>query len=115
APDGKTLILVAEDRGRVALFRIGADGKGFAKVYGEGTNHSVSTRGGATVFVHEDATHPPEIYALDPARPAPRRLTQLNDALLAGLDLGRSESREIAGANGDKIQMWVTYPPNFDP
>jgi hypothetical protein len=72
-------------------------------------------RGGAAVFVHEDSAHPAEIYALDPGKPSPRRLTQFNDALLAGLDLGRTESREIAGANGDKIQMWVTYPPGFDP
>jgi len=115
APDGKTLTLVAEDRGRVALFRIGADGRGFAKVYGDGANQSVSVRGGAAVFVHEDSAHPAEIYALDPGKPSPRRLTQFNDALLAGLDLGRTESREIAGANGDKIQMWVTYPPGFDP
>jgi len=115
APDGKTLVLVAEDRGSVALFRIGADGKGFARAYGEGTNHSVSVRGGATVFVHEDSTHPAEVYALDPGKPAPRRLTHLTDAVLATLDLGRSESREITGANGDRIQMWVTYPPGFDP
>ena len=115
APDGKSLILVAEDRGRVALFRIGTDGSGFAKVYGEGTNHSISVRGGAILFMHEDATHPAEVYALDAGRLVPRRLTRFNDALLAGFDLGRSESREITGANGDRIQMWVTYPPGFDP
>jgi dipeptidyl aminopeptidase/acylaminoacyl peptidase len=113
-PDGKTLILNAEDRGRVALFRIGADGKGISKIYGEGTNHSVTARGSALLFMHEDSSHPAEIYALDPGKSAPRRLTQFNDALLAALDLGRTESREVVGANGDRIQMWVTYPPGFD-
>jgi dipeptidyl aminopeptidase/acylaminoacyl peptidase len=113
-PDGKSLVLNAEDRGRVALFRIGADGKGISKIYGEGTNHSVTARGGALLFVHEDSAHPPEIYALDPGKGVPRRLTRFNDALLATLDLGRTESREVVGANGDRIQMWVTYPPGFD-
>ncbi len=115
ASDGRTLTLVAEDRGRVALFRIGADGTGITKVYGEGSSSGISVRGGATVFVNEDSTRPAELFALDPGKIAPRRLTRFNDARMAGIELGRSESREFTGAQGDRIQMWVTYPPGFDP
>jgi dipeptidyl aminopeptidase/acylaminoacyl peptidase len=115
APDGRTLTLVAEDRGKVAIFRIGADGKGFAKVYGEGTSSGPAVAPSATVFANEDSTRPAELFALDAGKSAPRRLTRFNDALMAGLDLGKSESREFTGAQGDRIQMWVTYPPGFDP
>ena len=118
SPDGRTLFLVAEDRGRVALFRIGTDGKGFARIYAEGTSSGVRAQGGAVVFVNENSTRPGELFALDPVKGATgvaRRLTHFNDALMARLELGKSESREFAGAEGDRVQMWVTYPPGFDP
>ena len=118
SPDGRTLFLVAEDRGRVALFRIGTDGKGFARIYAEGTSSGVRAQGGAVVFVNENSTRPGELFALDPVKGAmgvARRLTHFNDALMARLELGKSESREFAGAEGDRVQMWVTYPPGFDP
>jgi dipeptidyl aminopeptidase/acylaminoacyl peptidase len=115
SPDGRTLFLVAEDRGRVALCRIGTDGKGFARIDGEGTNTSPRARAGAVVFLHEDSTHPGELFALDPGKGVARRLTHFNDGLMAGLVLGRTESREFTGAEGDRVQMWVTYPPDFDP
>jgi dipeptidyl aminopeptidase/acylaminoacyl peptidase len=115
APDGRTLTLVAEDRGQVALYRMGADGKGFAKFYGEGTSSGPAVGATAVVFANENSTRPAELFALDTGKLIPRRLTRFNDALMAGLDLGKGESREFTGANGDRIQMWVTYPPGFDP
>jgi dipeptidyl aminopeptidase/acylaminoacyl peptidase len=115
SPDGRSLVLVAEDRGRVALFRIGVDGKGFAKIYGEGSSGGPAVSGASVLFANEDSTRPPELFALDAGKTAPRRLTRFNDARMAGFDLGRSESREFTGAQGDRIQMWVTYPPGFDP
>lgn len=115
SPDGRTLTLVGEDRGKVALFRIGVDGTGFAKIHGDGTSSGVSVRGGATVFANEDSTRPAELFALAAGKGAPRRLTRFNDALMAGLELGRTESLEFTGAEGARVQMWITYPPGFDP
>jgi dipeptidyl aminopeptidase/acylaminoacyl peptidase len=114
APDGRTLTLLAEDRGQVALYRMGADGKGFSKIYGEGSSGGPAVGAAATVFANENATRPAELFALDAGKLLPRRLTKFNDAFMAALDLGKTESREFTGANGDKIQMWVTYPPGFD-
>ena len=115
SPDGRSLYLNAEDHGRVAIFRIGGDGKGFAKVYGDGTSSGLRAGAAGLVFAHEDSTHPAELWALDPSRDkAPRRLTGFNDALAAKWDLGKTESREFTGAEGDRVQMWITYPPGFD-
>jgi len=52
---------------------------------------------------------------------APQRIEQFNDALLARLKLGAVEEVSYTGASmtgqgaGDPVQMWLTYPPNFDP
>jgi dipeptidyl aminopeptidase/acylaminoacyl peptidase len=118
SPDGRTLFLVAEDRGRVALFRMGTDGKGLSRIYGEGTSTGLRARAGAVVFLNETSSRPGELFALDPAKGAmgmARRLTHFNDALMTRLALGKTESREFTGAEGDRVQMWVTYPPDFDP
>ncbi len=72
-------------------------------------------RGGSILFLNEAANRPSEVYALDAARGTARRLTRFNDAVLATLDLGRTESREFRGAGGDTVQMFVTYPAGFDP
>ncbi|NIQ93134.1 MAG: S9 family peptidase, partial [Desulfuromonadales bacterium] len=44
-----------------------------------------------------------------------RRLDQFNDEILADVDMGTYESVTYSGADGDEIQMWVHYPPGFDP
>ena len=73
SPDGRFLFLNAEDHGRVAIFRIGADGKGLAKVYGDGTSSGVRAGAAGLVFAHEDSAHPAELWALDPSKDkAPR-------------------------------------------
>ena len=48
-----------------------------------------------------------------PGTGAATKLTDFNDAALAKLTQGRFESVTYKGANGDDIQMWVVYPPNF--
>ncbi len=113
--DSKTLWVTSEDRGVVAIFRLAADGSGLSRVYAEGSSSGLSAKGGAVLFSNETSNRPSEIHALDPARGAVRRVTRFNDTLLSTLDFGRTESREFTGAGGDKVQMWVTYPPGFDP
>ncbi len=43
------------------------------------------------------------------------RLTHLNDALLARLDLPKLESFTFAGAENTTVQAFLIRPPNFDP
>ena len=47
----------------------------------------------------------------------PRRLERFNDDLLATLGFGSARTRtlRIQGAQGDEVQMWLVYPPGFDP
>ena len=43
------------------------------------------------------------------------KLFTANDTALAGFDFGKVESVTYKGANNADIQMWVVYPPGFDP
>ena len=91
-----------------------ADGSGLSRIHADG-RPGLSARGGSILFLNEASNRAAEVHALDAARGTARRLTRFNDALLATLDLGRTESRELRGAGGDLVQMFVTYPAGFDP
>ena len=113
--DSRTIFVTSEDRGSVPVFRMAAaDGSGLTKMYGEGTSTGLAVRAGTVVFLNEASNRPADLFAWDSARGTVRRLTKFNDALLATLDLGRTESREFRGAGGDSVQMFVTYPTGFD-
>lgn len=113
--DGKRLWLQAEEKGVVPVFAMNADGSGFAKLVAHGTNTELDSANGQLVFLGETTSRAPELFALDAATGKPRQLTRFNDALFAGLDLGKVESHEFKGAGGDTVQAWVVYPPGFDP
>ena len=90
------------------------DGGGFGKVVADGSNTELDSAGGQLVFLREDSLRAPELFALDPSG-KPRQLTRFNDALFARLDLGKVESHTFQGAGGDSVQLWLTYPPGYDP
>ena len=115
SPDGQTLWLTAEEKGLAPVFRLNADGTGLTALYREGTSGSLRAEGGSIVFLNDNTSRPAELFALDPATGAARQLTHFNDAVLAGLDLGRVESYTFTGAAGATIQGWLVYPPGYDP
>ena len=113
--DGQRLWLQAEDRGVVPVFAMNANGSGFAKLVAEGSNTEIDSANGQLVFLNETTSRAPELFALDASSAKPRQITHFNDALFAGLDLGKVESREFQGAGGETVQLWLVYPPGFDP
>ena len=113
--DGRTLWVQAEQQGRVPLFKMRSDGSGFKRVLADGNHTDIDSARDQLVFLHESLQQPPELFVLDAARGTARQLTHFNDALMATLDLGRSESHSFTGAAGDTVQLWLTYPPGYDP
>ncbi len=114
AEDGRSLWLVAEKEGRVPLFKLGADGKGLSEAFATATSTGLDAARGHVVFLNESMSRPAELFVLDARSGKTRQLTRFNDALIASLDLGRVESHSFKGADGDTVQLWLTYPPGFD-
>jgi dipeptidyl aminopeptidase/acylaminoacyl peptidase len=113
AADGRTLWLQAEQGGRVPLFSLRGDGTNLAQVLPGGSITELDSAGGTLVFLHESTQRAAELYTLDGGKA--RQLTHFNDDLFARLDLGKVEARTFAGAGGDPVHLWLTYPPGFDP
>jgi len=114
SPDGKTLWLLAEEKGLVPVFKLNANGTGLTAVHKQGTANNLEVQAGNVVFLKNSVTQPDELFALDPATGKVRQLTQFNADVMAKLDLGRTEEFWFEGAAGDRIHGWLTYPPDYD-
>lgn len=75
----------------------------------------VQVAGRALVGLRQSISAPPELVSIDARTGKVRDISAANTRTLATYDLGKVESVTYKGANGDDIQMWVVYPPGFDP
>ena len=111
--DGRTLYGAIDDAGTTRVYELPLTGKPRA-LTGESSFSGLSVAPGAIAAVRQSFIEPPTPVSLDPGRGTVRKLSTINDALLADTALGSFESVTYAGANGADIQMWVNYPPGFD-
>lgn len=74
-----------------------------------------SGRSTALVGLRQSFSEPPTLVRIDLRSGAAVKLSSFNDDILAKVDFGRVESVTYKGAKDADIQMWVIYPPNFDP
>lgn len=122
-PDGRALLVSAQDRGRTSVFRValGADGRAAgapAVLVGAGHNGGAVLGGRVLAWTHDDAQHPAEVWTgtlgADGVTDG-RALTNRNVARLAGVDLPALEPFGFRGAKGDSVFGWVLKPANFQP
>jgi dipeptidyl aminopeptidase/acylaminoacyl peptidase len=112
--DGQALLLCAEDQGARHLWRFDLPDRRAERVHSGGWVDGYAKAAGTLVLRCDSLMHPPQIHALLPGEPA-RRIETFNDALLGALQLGRCETVQVTGAQGDAVQMRLVYPPGFDP
>jgi dipeptidyl aminopeptidase/acylaminoacyl peptidase len=116
--DGKTIYFHAGHNAQNAIFSIPANGGEHTMVFGEGTNGNVSiagSRGLDLIFTHHNLDQPTEIYRIDNRGRNLTQLTRFNDERLADINFGRVEDVTYKGADGADVQMFIVYPPDFDP
>ena len=112
--DGQAVLFAAEQRGQRHLWRFDLPDRRAEVVVRGGWVEGFDKAAGTVLTVASSASHPARATALLPGAP-PRRIESFNDALMATLAIGRSEAIEVTGALGDKVQVWLTYPPGFNP
>ena len=117
APDSAALYLLVEDRGRHGLFRLGLGDALPTPVAPSGTigGFAVSRNGKRIAFDRATLSHPPALFAIGADGSGERSIETLNRALLARAALGATREFTVKGWGGDPVQVWVTFPPRFDP
>lgn len=115
--DSRGLFGAIDDAGSVRIYELPL--RGSPRAVSSGSNLGSLALAGSKkpvlLGLAESFAMPPTLVRIDPKTGATTALSHHNDAALAQMKLGRFESVEYAGANGDPIQIWVNYPPDFDP
>jgi dipeptidyl aminopeptidase/acylaminoacyl peptidase len=105
--DGATLTYSISDRGNVHVARVRvADGAVETLVSGERWATAAHAAAGRVAFVHTAPDCPGDVAVCDWTGGNERRLTRVNDELLAGIDLPRVERRRFEGPHGG-VEGWL--------
>lgn len=115
--NSQSLYIQCADRGDVALFEVDLHGE-IRKILGDRRaclGASFSAQSGQLAVLIGDQATPGDVYLVDPATGAERRLTRVNDSALGQRWLARPEKFQYASADSTPIDGWLMYPPGFDP
>jgi len=117
SPDSDALMFVAEDQGRVGLYRLPLAGAtpDLLAPGGVIAGFACSRNGGVLAFARATASHPTALFAARGDGTAAREIESMNRALLARHALGDVREFTVKGWHGEPVQVLVTYPPGFDP
>jgi dipeptidyl aminopeptidase/acylaminoacyl peptidase len=75
----------------------------------------VGISGKEAIVTRCDMNHATEIFAVDIATGDMRALTHENDEVYSKIKLSNTELRKVKLENGERMGVWVVYPPDFDP
>jgi dipeptidyl aminopeptidase/acylaminoacyl peptidase len=117
APDSKSFYAPVDDAATERIYRFDV---------AKGTQHALTTNSsfsslaiagkpGTLVALRQSFTEPPTLVAVSTKNGAATKLSDHNDEQLTATAFGKVESVTYKGAEGADIQMWVIYPPGFDP
>lgn len=116
--DNKFIYFVLEDSGNVHLCRIPSSGGDIERmVAGERTvgNSIISPDGQYLAFTMGDLLSPAELFIARADGRELKKLTSLNNELLAGLKLSQAENIHYKSFDGQEIEAWVMKPVDFEP
>ncbi len=117
-PDSKTIYFQVVIHGSTVLKKINVDGSQLEDVIGEGgvvSSFSMDRDWKHMAYFYGQMDDPGQIHLREISSGKTRVLTAVNRELLAEIDLGKVEEVWFKGGDGNDLQGWVVYPPDFDP
>ena len=117
APDAKALYGSIDDAATHRVYRFDVASGTATALTRAGDTGSLVMAGKPAVLVgaRQSFSEPAALVRIDLKTGDTVKLSGFNDELLGSVAMGKVESVTYAGANGAPVQMWVVYPPGFDP
>jgi dipeptidyl aminopeptidase/acylaminoacyl peptidase len=121
SPDGKTLYILAVQRGSTRVYAVASEGAGKQPpTLTPGNMHVLDfsfdkSRSTAAILI-ENPTRVAEIFVSSMSSPGElRQLTRFNDAVFDELALATPEYMPFTGVDGWPMDGWILKPRDFDP
>ncbi|MDV3456682.1 S9 family peptidase [Sphingomonas sp. HF-S4] len=111
APDGKSLYVTAQDTQEEPIFRVDAKSGKVMRLTQAGVVSAVLPTKSGVVFAMNSLTAPDDFYRLGGSKV--ERLTSVNAAKLAGIDLPKVERFSFTGANNDTVWGYAVRPASL--
>ncbi|MBC6696957.1 S9 family peptidase [Hymenobacter puniceus] len=117
SPDGKTLYFVSPLAGTEQIFAVSAKGGKVQQLTRGAFNYNGFELAGPGVAIVNKTTQaaPADLVRVDLKTGRETSLTTINQQELAGVKTGRTEARMVPTTDGKQMQVYVIYPPDFDP
>ena len=114
--DNQNLYFTCAHLGTTQIFRINTDAKKVEKVT-EGIHDlgPINLKSGTLVSGIMSMSMAPEISVVDMNSGAVKQLTFINKTIYESVEMGKVEEKYIKTSDNKDLQMWVIYPPDFDP
>jgi dipeptidyl aminopeptidase/acylaminoacyl peptidase len=115
--DGKTLYFVSVVAGAEQLYEVPAKGGKIRQITKGAQNYNAFELAGKNTAVANRTTLSAfaDIVRIDLKTGKETPLTTINQADLAGIKMGKVEDRRVTTTDGKQMQVYVIFPPDFDP
>jgi dipeptidyl aminopeptidase/acylaminoacyl peptidase len=114
--DEQNLYFICAHLGTSQVFKTDITGKGVSQV--TKGNHELSAlqlESGKAITTVMSFSLAPEVASVDPGTGEVKQITGINKAIYASIKMGKSEEKYIKTKDGNDLQMWIVFPPDFDP
>jgi dipeptidyl aminopeptidase/acylaminoacyl peptidase len=112
-PDGKTLLVTADDEGRHPLFAVDVSSGKLSKLVGDGSVGGYTRAGRRVLLVREDLKHPADLYTVTKDRRDLKQVTQFNASRLKNAQMGDVHFFTFKGWGNEIVQGYVVKPVNY--
>ena len=116
--DGKHIYFQASIQGSSVLKRIGTNGKELVDVIGKGGavgDYSFDKAQSHLAYFYGSMQDTPQVHLREIGSSTIRYLTHTNREIFASMKLPKVEEVWYKGPDGNNLQGWIMFPPNFDP
>lgn len=115
--DSRSLYSSVEDAGTLRLYQLPLEGKP-RPITTQPSYSSLAvsqSQPPVAVALRQSFVEPPRLVKVDLGNGQSQVLSKINEGLEKSVRWGKRESVTYPGYGGQPIQMWVNYPPDFDP
>ncbi len=114
--DESTMYFTCSYMGTSQIFKTDLQGKGVSKLT-EGVHNlgPIDLKSGVLISELASMSMAPEVSTIDMRTGAFKQITSVNKAIYDNIRMGKVEEKYIKTKDKKDLQMWVIYPPDFDP